>query len=74
MSGIIPEDEEEEQEVYDDVGNMDEGDQPVAIDEDIYEELPGLNTQFDWDNLYNFSPLHLKASSSCLVKSFSSFH
>lgn len=33
MSGIIPEDEEEEQEVYDDVGQ---------IDEDIYEELPGL--------------------------------
>lgn len=33
MSGIIPEDEEEEQEVYDDVG---------LIDEDIYEELPGL--------------------------------
>ncbi|XP_035527515.1 src kinase-associated phosphoprotein 2 isoform X1 [Morone saxatilis] len=31
MTGIIPEDEEEEQEVYDDVG---------AIDEDIYEELP----------------------------------
>lgn len=33
MSGIIPEDEEEEQEVYDDIG---------LIDEDIYEELPGL--------------------------------
>lgn len=33
MSGIIPEDEEEEQELYDDVG---------AIDDDIYEELPGL--------------------------------
>ncbi|TMS10438.1 src kinase-associated phosphoprotein 2 [Larimichthys crocea] len=31
MTGIIPEDEDEEQEVYDDVG---------AIDEDIYEELP----------------------------------
>ncbi|XP_038563341.1 src kinase-associated phosphoprotein 2 isoform X2 [Micropterus salmoides] len=31
MTGIIPVDEEEEQEVYDDVG---------AIDEDIYEELP----------------------------------
>ncbi|XP_044063402.1 src kinase-associated phosphoprotein 2 isoform X2 [Siniperca chuatsi] len=31
MTGIIPEDEEEEQQVYDDVG---------AIDEDIYEELP----------------------------------
>ncbi|XP_041798215.1 src kinase-associated phosphoprotein 2 [Chelmon rostratus] len=31
MTGIIPEDEEEEQEVYDDVGQM---------DDDIYEELP----------------------------------
>lgn len=37
MTGIIPEDEDEEQEVYDDVG---------AIDEDIYEELPGLTTHF----------------------------
>lgn len=38
MTGIIPEDEDElEQEVYDDVG---------AIDEDIYEELPGNNTHF----------------------------
>lgn len=38
MTGIIPEDEDElEQEVYDDVG---------AIDEDIYEELPGTNTHF----------------------------
>lgn len=32
MTGIIPEEEEEEQELYDDVGQMDE----------IYEELPGL--------------------------------
>ncbi|KAM3613969.1 uncharacterized protein V6R79_007751 [Siganus canaliculatus] len=31
MTGIIPEEEEEDQEVYDDVG---------AIDDDIYEELP----------------------------------
>lgn len=40
MSGIIPEEEEEEQELYDDVGNMEEEDQPQAIDDDIYEELP----------------------------------
>lgn len=32
MTGIIPEEEEEEQELYDDVGQMDE----------IYEVLPGL--------------------------------
>lgn len=32
MSGVIPVDEDEEQEVYDDVGQL---------DEDIYEELPG---------------------------------
>ncbi|XP_070768166.1 src kinase-associated phosphoprotein 2 [Enoplosus armatus] len=34
MTGVIPEDEEEEQDMYDDVGNV------GAIDEDIYEELP----------------------------------
>uniref|UniRef100_A0A8C4NMV7 Src kinase-associated phosphoprotein 2 n=1 Tax=Dicentrarchus labrax TaxID=13489 RepID=A0A8C4NMV7_DICLA len=47
MTGIIPEDEEEELEVYDDVG---------AIDEDIYEELPGPTTYFvtstDYPNFY----------------------
>lgn len=43
MTGIIPVDEEEEQEVYDDVG---------AIDEDIYEELPGLSTHFITVALY----------------------
>lgn len=36
MSGIIPEDDEE-QEMYDDVGTI-----AQPIDEDIYEELPGL--------------------------------
>lgn len=36
MSGIIPEDDEE-QEMYDDVGTIGQ-----PIDEDIYEELPGL--------------------------------
>ncbi|KAK0142214.1 Src kinase-associated phosphoprotein 2 [Merluccius polli] len=35
MSGIIPEDEDEEQETYDDVGPV-----PQPIDDDIYEELP----------------------------------
>lgn len=33
MTGIIPEEDEEEQGLYDDVGQMDE----------IYEVLPGLN-------------------------------
>lgn len=37
MSGIIPEEEEEVQEVYDDVG---------PIDDDIYEELPGTTTYY----------------------------
>ncbi|XP_059195607.1 src kinase-associated phosphoprotein 2 [Centropristis striata] len=40
MSGIIPEDEEEEQEVYDDVGAIEDADDAEPIDEDIYEELP----------------------------------
>ena len=34
MSGIIPEDEDEEQEIYDDAESL-------PIDEEIYEELPG---------------------------------
>jgi hypothetical protein len=37
MSGIIPEDEDEEQEIYDDAESL----SPLPIDEDIYEELPG---------------------------------
>ncbi len=45
MTGIIPEDEEEEQEVYDDVGAIDEA-VDAPIDEDIYEELPGPTTHF----------------------------
>ena len=36
MSGIIPEDEDEADETYDDVGPV-----PQPIDDDIYEELPG---------------------------------
>lgn len=36
---MIPEEDEEEQEMYDDVGAMTE-----PYDEDIYEELPGPNT------------------------------
>ncbi|XP_042346562.1 src kinase-associated phosphoprotein 2 [Plectropomus leopardus] len=40
MSGIIPVDEEEEQEVYDDVGQIEDADESEPIDEDIYEELP----------------------------------
>ncbi|XP_031709378.1 src kinase-associated phosphoprotein 2 [Anarrhichthys ocellatus] len=40
MTGIIPEDEEEEQEVYDDVGPMEDIAESELIDEDIYEVLP----------------------------------
>ncbi|XP_049440160.1 src kinase-associated phosphoprotein 2 [Epinephelus fuscoguttatus] len=40
MSGIIPVDEEEEQEVYDDVGAIEDTANSQPIDEDIYEELP----------------------------------
>lgn len=38
MTGIIPEEEEEEQEMYDDIGQA--VDEPEPIDDDIYEELP----------------------------------
>lgn len=40
MTGIIPEEDEEEQEVYDDVGAIEDTAEPAPIDEDIYEELP----------------------------------
>lgn len=40
MTGSIPEEEEEDQEMYDDVGPMADTAEPEAIDEDIYEELP----------------------------------
>ncbi|TNN78433.1 Src kinase-associated phosphoprotein 2 [Liparis tanakae] len=40
MTGIIPEDEEEDQEVYDDVGPVEDIADSEPIDEDIYEELP----------------------------------
>ncbi|TDH11945.1 hypothetical protein EPR50_G00065710 [Perca flavescens] len=40
MTGIIPEDEEEEQELYDDVGAIEDTADSEPIDEDIYEELP----------------------------------
>uniref|UniRef100_UPI0037E73BA7 src kinase-associated phosphoprotein 2 n=1 Tax=Semicossyphus pulcher TaxID=241346 RepID=UPI0037E73BA7 len=39
MSGIIPEDDDE-RELYDDVGNVEEEEPSEAIDEDIYEVLP----------------------------------
>lgn len=39
MTGIIPEDEDE-QEMYDDVGHATDNGVPEPIDEDIYEELP----------------------------------
>ncbi|XP_019963242.1 src kinase-associated phosphoprotein 2 isoform X2 [Paralichthys olivaceus] len=40
MTGIIPEEDEEEQEMYDDVGPMVDRDESEPIGEDIYEELP----------------------------------
>ncbi|XP_071326459.1 src kinase-associated phosphoprotein 2 isoform X2 [Trachinotus anak] len=40
MTGIIPEEEDEDQEMYDDVGPIVNTDEPEPIDEDIYEELP----------------------------------
>ncbi|KAM4601492.1 src kinase-associated phosphoprotein 2 [Polymixia lowei] len=43
MTGMIPEDEDEEQETYDDIGSAvspHAADEPEPIDEDIYEELP----------------------------------
>lgn len=41
MTGIIPEDEDE-QDMYDDVGAIADTPAPEPIDEDLYEELPGL--------------------------------
>lgn len=41
MSGNIPEEEEDDQEMYDDVGPMADTAVSELIDEDIYEELPG---------------------------------
>lgn len=43
MTGIIPEEDYEEQEMYDDVGPTTAESAP--IDEDIYEELPGSTTK-----------------------------
>uniref|UniRef100_A0A3Q0SKB9 Src kinase associated phosphoprotein 2 n=1 Tax=Amphilophus citrinellus TaxID=61819 RepID=A0A3Q0SKB9_AMPCI len=40
MSGIIPEEDEEDQEMYDDVGNIGSTAESAPIDDDIYEELP----------------------------------
>ncbi|KAK7886244.1 hypothetical protein WMY93_025865 [Mugilogobius chulae] len=40
MSGIIPEEDEEDQEMYDDVGQTTDNGAGEPIDEDIYEELP----------------------------------
>lgn len=57
MTGIIPEEDDEEQEMYDDVGHMD----------DIYEVLPGLSRllicySLIYDDLQsnntNLSPTH----------------
>ncbi|XP_023155199.1 src kinase-associated phosphoprotein 2 isoform X2 [Amphiprion ocellaris] len=40
MTGIIPEEEEDEQEMYDDIGQAADAVEPEPIDDDIYEELP----------------------------------
>ncbi|XP_028281638.1 src kinase-associated phosphoprotein 2 [Parambassis ranga] len=40
MSGIIPEEDEEDQEMYDDVGHIPDTAEAEPIDDDIYEELP----------------------------------
>uniref|UniRef100_A0A7N9APT0 Src kinase-associated phosphoprotein 2 n=1 Tax=Mastacembelus armatus TaxID=205130 RepID=A0A7N9APT0_9TELE len=40
MTGIIPEEEDDDQGMYDDVGTMGDAAEPQPIDEDIYEELP----------------------------------
>lgn len=45
MTGIIPEDEDE-QDMYDDVGAIADTPAPEPIDEDLYEELPGLIPYF----------------------------
>lgn len=42
MGGIIPEDEEE----YDDCLTVSQSAMPAIIDDDIYEELPGLHLNF----------------------------
>ena len=46
MTGIIPEEDEEEHELYDDVGAIVVGNDSEPIDEDIYEELPGPTSRF----------------------------
>ncbi|XP_030012837.1 src kinase-associated phosphoprotein 2 isoform X2 [Sphaeramia orbicularis] len=40
MTGIIPEEDDEDQEMYDDVGAVQDNGDPEPIDDDIYEELP----------------------------------
>lgn len=57
MSGIIPEDEEEEQEVYDDVGQID--------DDEIYEELPGLTTHLIFPSIL-FQKFHSSLFFLCI--------
>lgn len=56
MTGIIPEEEEEEQLLYDDVGQMDE----------IYEELPGLirlvNIRSWWFGRHFIDPVYIGES------------
>lgn len=51
MSGIIPEEDEEDQETYDDVGNMPDTAEAEPTDDDIYEELPGSTSMISFDCL-----------------------
>lgn len=45
MEGIIP--LEEEQDTYDDCLPLNAASMPAPIDDDIYEELPGLDSSFN---------------------------
>lgn len=48
MGGVIPEDEEE----YDDCLTVTQSSMPEPIDDDIYEELPGLHLNFLFFGLF----------------------
>lgn len=54
MTGIIPEDEEE-QDMYDDVGHIDDNAVIEPNEDDIYEELPGLTVDFHHHSIFTDS-------------------
>lgn len=69
-SGVIPEDEDEEQEMYDDIGPT--VPRPTSadsepIDDDIYEELPGQPFHTPWTelSLYTLSSLSYILDREC---------